>query len=152
MWCGQPFEVKSPNQKYCSSDIKECSKEAKRENWRKASSKYRKRYKEHVSVKQVYKLGSGFLSLHPHHDFDEEYHAIQKEKKRLRLKGVVGVFPIGINCSLDFVLNFLRKIPNISVETVKINPIAVIVLLIIIFLILMVYIFIINERPNLFGY
>ena len=27
-WCGDPFEVKSPNQKYCSPSKKKCSKEA----------------------------------------------------------------------------------------------------------------------------
>lgn len=88
-WCGDPFEVKSPNQRYCSRDDKDCSREAKRESWRKAARKYRKRYKGVLQISQVYKLGSGFLSPKPKDDFEEEYWAIVKEKRRLKLNGML---------------------------------------------------------------
>jgi len=94
-WCGDPFEVKSPNQKYCSPSKKNCSKEAKRESWRKAAGKYRKRYKNVLNVSQVYKIGTGFLSSKPHDDFDKEYAALVKERKRLKLNGlVIGLAPL----------------------------------------------------------
>ncbi len=88
-WCGDPFEVRSPNQKYCHPDYKNCSQESKRESWRKAASKYRKNYKNILQISQVYKLGSGLLSSTPKENFDEEYRAILKEKKRLKLNGVM---------------------------------------------------------------
>ncbi len=94
-WCGDPFEVKSPNQKYCSPSKKNCSKEAKRESWRNAASKYRKKYKNVLQISQVYKTGTGFLSSKPHDDFDKEYSAIVKERKRLKLNGfLIGLFPL----------------------------------------------------------
>jgi|GEM_PF-1328225 len=94
LWCGDPFEVKSPNQKYCSSSKKNCSKEAKRESWRKATSKYRNRYKNVLQISQVYKIGTGFLSSTPHEDFDKEYAALIKERKRLKLNGLlIGLSP-----------------------------------------------------------
>jgi len=94
-WCGVPFEVKSPNQKYCPPSKKNCSKEAKRESWRNAASKYRNKYKNVLQIAQVYKTGTGFLSSKPHDDFDKEYAAIAKERKRLKLNGlVIGLFPL----------------------------------------------------------
>ena len=97
-WCGDPFEVKSPNQKYCHPDNKNCSQESKRESWRKAASKYRRNYKDILQISQVYKLGSGLLSSTPKEDFDEEYIAILIEKKRLKLNGVM----IGLSTVLQF--------------------------------------------------
>ncbi|OEC88287.1 MULTISPECIES: hypothetical protein [Methanobacterium] len=88
-WCGDPFEVRSPNQKYCHPDDKNCSQESKRESWRKAASKYRKNYKNILQISQVYKLGSGLLGSTPKENFDEEYVAILKEKKRLKLNGMI---------------------------------------------------------------
>jgi hypothetical protein len=102
-WCGKPFEVKSPNQKYCSTTISNCSKEAKRESWRKASKKYRKNYKDILYISQVYKLGSGLLSSNPHINFDDEYLAIQKEKKRLKL----GCIWFGLSFVIQFSENFI---------------------------------------------
>ncbi|MGB9979243.1 hypothetical protein [Methanobacterium sp.] len=96
-WCGDPFEVRSPNQKYCHHDDKNCSQESKRESWRKAASKYRKNYKNILQISQVYKLGSGLLSSTPKEDFDEEYTAILKEKKRLKLNGML----IGLSTGLQ---------------------------------------------------
>lgn len=94
-WCGDPFEVKSPNQKYCSPSKKNCSKEAKRESWRKAADKYRKKYKNVLDISQIYKMGTGFLSSNPHDDFDKEYQAIVKERKRLKLNGfIIGLSPL----------------------------------------------------------
>ncbi len=97
-WCGDPFEVRSPNQKYCHPDDKSCSQESKRESWRKAASKYRKNYKNILQISQVYKLGSGFLSSTPKNDFDEEYTAILKEKKRLKLNGIM----VGLSTGIQF--------------------------------------------------
>lgn len=86
-WCGDPFEVRSPNQRYCFPSKKNCSREAKRESWRKAAYRYRKKYKNVLRISQVYKTGTGFLSSKPQDDFDKEYLAIVKERKRLKLKG-----------------------------------------------------------------
>ena len=102
--------MKSPNQKYCPADISNCSREAKRESWRKASGKYRKNYKDISSLPQEYKLGSGLLSCHSQIDFDKEYLAIQKEKKRLRLNGVVIGLGMGIQLtSRSFIDDILQR-------------------------------------------
>lgn len=102
--------MKSPNQKYCPSDSSNCSQEAKRESWRKASGKYRKSYKNISDISQEYKLGSGLLSCHSQGDFDKEYLAIQKEKKRLRLNGVVVGLSMGIQLtSRSFIENVLQR-------------------------------------------
>ncbi|MTK63876.1 MAG: hypothetical protein F8N15_04965 [Methanobacterium sp.] len=94
LWCGDPFEMKSPNQKYCSPSRKNCSEEAKRESWRRAANKYRNRYKNVLHLSQVYKIGTGFLSGTPHKDFDKEYAALIKERKRLKLNGLlIGLCP-----------------------------------------------------------
>jgi hypothetical protein len=109
-WCGDPFEVKSPNQQYCLSDLKNCSQEAKRESWRRASDKYRKKYKNFLSISSVYKLGSGFLGSKPKKDFDKEHLAVQKEMERLRINGMLaGVFLwIQLTCPL-FMRNILQR-------------------------------------------
>lgn len=106
-WCGDPFEVKSPNQKYCHHDNKNCSQEAKRESWRKAAGKYRKKYKNVLQISQVYKLGSGLLSSKPNEDFDKEYLAVVKEKKRLKLNGVI----IGLSTGIQFAFRPLEESP-----------------------------------------
>jgi|WetSurMetagenome_2_1015567.scaffolds.fasta_scaffold327215_2 hypothetical protein len=108
-WCGEPFEVRSPNQKYCSPDIKNCSKEAKRESWRKAAHKYRENYKDVLKISQVYKLGSGFLSSNPKEEFNAEYRAIQKEKKRLRLNSIGIGFWFWVQYNLPFMRNLLER-------------------------------------------
>lgn len=109
-WCGDPFEVKSPNQKYCPSSKKDCSKEAKRESWRKASNNYRNNYKNVLNISQVYKLGSGWLSSTPKNDFNEEYLAIQKEKKRLKIKGLVVGIPFWVQITSEISMrNFLQR-------------------------------------------
>jgi hypothetical protein len=108
-WCGEPFEVKSPNQKYCSPDIKNCSKEAKRESWRKAAHKYRENYKDVLKISQVYKLGSGFLSSNPKEEFNAEYKAIQKEKKRLKLNSIGIGFWFWVQYNLPFMRNLLER-------------------------------------------
>jgi hypothetical protein len=108
-WCGEPFEVRSPNQKYCSPNIKNCSKEAKRESWRKAAHKYRENYKDVLKISQVYKLGSGFLSSNPKEEFNAEYRAIQKEKKRLRLNSIGIGFWFWVQYNLPFMRNLLER-------------------------------------------
>ncbi|MGB9937539.1 MAG: hypothetical protein ACPK7O_07440 [Methanobacterium sp.] len=106
-WCGDPFEIKSPNQKYCSPSKKNCSKEAKRESWRNAASKYRKKYRNVLQISQVYKTGTGLLSSKPHEDFDKEYVAIVKERRRLKLNG----FLIGLSPLLQFTCRPLIDAP-----------------------------------------
>lgn len=109
-WCGDPFEVKSPNQKYCLQKDKHCRSEAKRESWRKASHKYRSRYKDVISISQVYKLGSGWLSSNPQDDFNEEYMAIQKEKKRLKINGIIAGACFWVQMTSEFsIRNFLNR-------------------------------------------
>lgn len=109
-WCGDPFEVKSPNQKYCPSSKKDCSKEAKRESWRKSSNRYRTKYKNVLTISQVYKLGSGWLSSTPKNDFNEEYLAIQKEKKRLKIKGMIFGAPLWLQMTSEFSMrNILQR-------------------------------------------
>lgn len=108
-WCGKPFEVKSPNQKYCPISISDCSKEAKRESWRKAAKKYRENYKDNLHISQVYKLGSGLLGCSPQTNFDEEYRAIQKEKKRLKLSCMSIGLSFGIQFTEDFVEIMLKR-------------------------------------------
>ena len=119
-WCGDPFEVRSPNQKYCHPDDKNCSQESKRESWRKAASKYRKNYKNILQISQVYKLGSGFLSSKPKNDFDEEYRAILKEKKRLKLNGLM----IGLSAGLQFTSRplFENTLQRGAFPVVELNP------------------------------
>jgi hypothetical protein len=86
--------MKSPNQKYCPSSRKNCIDEAKRESWRKSTRKYRNRYKNVLHLSQVYKIGTGFLSGTRHEDFDKEYAALIKERKRLKLNGLlIGLSP-----------------------------------------------------------
>jgi len=115
-WCGDPFEVRSPNQKYCPQDEKNCSREAKRESWRKASHKYRDRYKNVLTISQVYKLGSGWLSSSAKNDFNEEYLAIQKEKKRLKINGMlIGAFIWG-QTTWQFSLRNIFNRTNITIE------------------------------------
>lgn len=106
-WCGDPFEVRSPNQKYCSPSKKNCSKEAKRESWRKAAGRYRKKYKNVLQISQVYKMGTGFLGSKPYDDFDKEYAALIKERKRLKLNGLL----IGLTPFLQFVCRPLMESP-----------------------------------------
>jgi hypothetical protein len=106
-WCGDPFEVKSPNQKYCSPSKKNCSKEAKRESWRGAAGRYRKKYKNVLQISQVYKTGTGFLGSKPYDDFDKEYAALVKEKKRLKLNGLI----IGLSPLLQFTCRPFMETP-----------------------------------------
>lgn len=136
-WCGDPFEVKSPNQKYCSSSEKNCGKEAKRESWRKASNKYRTKYKNVLTISQVYKLGSGWLSSTPKNDFNEEYLAIQKEKKRLKINGmVVGACYWGQMTS-QFSMRTILKRGTISIE--ESWPLLVVLLVFLVFILIFGY-------------
>lgn len=118
-WCGDPFEVKSPNQKYCPPSKSDCSIEAKRESWRKAADKYRKKYKNVLQISQVYKMGTGFLGCKPYDDFDEEYAALVKEKKRLKLNGIIFV----LSPLLQYVCRPLLESPvNRSISSFEVLP------------------------------
>lgn len=129
-WCGDLFEVKSPNQKYCHPDDKNCSQESKRESWRKAASKYRKNYKDILQISQVYKLGSGFLSATPKHNFDEEYTAILKEKKRLKLNGLM----IGLSAGIQFMSRPLAEntLHRGVIPILELNPYLLAVILVLV--------------------
>ncbi|MCK9150509.1 hypothetical protein [Methanobacterium alcaliphilum] len=133
-WCGDPFEVKSPNQKYCSPGNKNCSHEAKRESWRKAASKYRKNYKDTLLISQMYKLGSGFLGSSAEKDFNQEYKSIQKEKKRLKLNSILFGLCIYIELGCQHLIRNLFQRGTISY--VESNPGILIILLIIVFAII----------------
>lgn len=136
-WCGDPFEVKSPNQKYCPKGEKNCSKEAKRESWRKASHKYRDKYKNVISLPQVYKLGSGWLSSTPQNDFNDEYMAIQKEKKRLKINEILAGACLWAQMTSEFSMrNFLQR-GSITVE--ELWPVLVILVIFLAFLLLFGY-------------
>jgi hypothetical protein len=129
-WCGNPFEIESPNQKYCPSNIKDCSKEAKRESWRKAAYKYRKKYKDVLMISQIYKLGSGWLSSTPNEDYKVEYLAIQKEKKRLKINSLIAGACIWAQINSQFFIrNFLQR-DTISIAELW-PQIAVLILLLI---------------------
>lgn len=109
-WCGDPFIVSSPNQKYCHPEIKSCSNESKRDSWRKAAHKYREKYKNVIPIPQVYKLGSGWLGPKAEADFEEEYYSIQKEKKRLRINSIIAGVCIWIQMNNQFFIrNFLTR-------------------------------------------
>lgn len=134
-WCGDPFEVKSPNQKYCSPGIKDCGQEAKRESWRKAAYRYREKYKNVLQISQVYKLGSGWLGSSAKDDFNEEYRAIQNEKKRLKLNGILA----GAYLWVQLVSQFSMKniLPRADTSFVEVWP----QLIVLIMLVLAVLIF-----------
>lgn len=136
-WCGDPFEVRSPNQKYCPAGEKNCSREAKRESWRKASHKYRDQYKNVLSISQVYKLGSGWLSSNPKNDFNEEYLAIQKEKKRLKINSVMAGASIWVQMSWQFSMRNAIQRGNIAIE--EIWPLLIILVVFLILVLMLGY-------------
>ena len=104
-------KLTEPNQKYCSSDLKNCSQESKRESWRKAAYKYRRNYKAKTN-------------------FDEEYQAIQKEKKRLEINGIVAGVCIWVHFTCPFFnRNFLVR-DNISFSDVYPQLIMLIILVV----------------------
>lgn len=133
-WCGDPFEVKSPNQKYCSPNFRGCGQEAKRESWRKAAHKYREKYKNVLQISQVYKLGSGWLGSTAENDFNKEYRAIQKEKKRLKLNTILAGACLWVQIVSQFSMkNILQRA---DVSFVEIWPqLIVLIMLVMAFLI-----------------
>jgi len=136
-WCGDPFEVRSPNQKYCPKDEKDCSREAKRESWRKASHKYRNRYKNVLAISQVYKLGSGWLSSSAKNDFNEEYLAIQKEKKRLKINGVLAGACLWVQMAEQFSIRNILQRGNLAIE--ELWPLLIILMVFLILVLIMGY-------------
>ena len=108
---------KAPNQKYCPPQEKNCSKEAKRESWRNASIKYRKKYKDILNIPQIYKLGTGWLSSKAKPNFDDEYYSIQKENKRLKINTIIaGVFFWIQLTNRGFMEYFLNREPMNLIE------------------------------------
>ena len=72
-WCGKLFEVKNPNQKYCS---KECANERKKERNR-AYSAYRRK------LKKRFPLGTTNLRATRYKNFDRELEMVEREYGRV---------------------------------------------------------------------
>lgn len=90
-YCKGIIENAKPNQFYHKKeDNVECWTNRRRELSQKSSASYRKRWRYDPNIGK--ELGSGWLSQNPHKleetnqiDFELEYDAIQKEKRRLRV-------------------------------------------------------------------
>ena len=75
-WCGGSFTTKIPNKLYCSDKH---TKEARKENVRKARNKHYTNNKKRSILSQI---GTTTLSKHPNSDFDREKEIIKNELKR----------------------------------------------------------------------
>ena len=75
-WCGKIFFKKHNRETYCSSN---CKKYAHQEQKAIFANKYRRQYHKKEC------LGTSGLSKHRRQDYNQEYQAIQKEKKRLKI-------------------------------------------------------------------
>ena len=75
-WCGKIFFKKHNRETYCSS---KCKKYAHQEQKAIFANKYRRQYHKKEC------LGTSGLSKHRRQDYNQEYQAIQKEKKRLKI-------------------------------------------------------------------
>lgn len=86
-YCGKPFLKKHNKEMYCSD---ECRKMARLDQAAKYQRKRRLMIKNGDLVSNEYNnrtfLGTQYLSQHRKDDDDEEYEAILKEMKRLKLK------------------------------------------------------------------
>lgn len=84
-WCGEEFEKKSPNEKYCSP---ECRKYGYQDKTRIRQQKYRKRWKDVLNEEQKYHLGSwgARLGAHMNDDFEKEMKLVECELKILKLR------------------------------------------------------------------
>jgi hypothetical protein len=77
-WCGLEFRPRHGNQKYCGD---ECARNGERENIQRRVWEYRRKYPE----KNNPPLPFGGLGPHPKDNENDEFKAIQREKKRLGL-------------------------------------------------------------------
>lgn len=75
-WCGKKFFKKHNRETYCSS---KCKKYAHQEQKAIFANKYRRKYHKKEC------LGTSGLSKHRRQDYNQEYQAIQNEKKRLKI-------------------------------------------------------------------
>ena len=75
-WCGEEFETEISNKLYCGDEHK---REANLESKRKYFRGYYKQNKQSEILRTV---GTTTISPHPKPDFEDEYIAIQKEKKK----------------------------------------------------------------------
>ena len=75
-WCGKIFFKKHNRETYCSS---KCKKYAHQEQKAIFANKYRRQYHKKEC------LGTSGLSKHRRQDYNQEYQAIQNEKKRLKI-------------------------------------------------------------------
>ena len=82
-WCGSEFIKKHNRQMYCSDY---CQKHSRAEKNRSYFRKYYHKNKKIMADKQKCGLGSGYLSMHRNKDFNQEFIAIRKEMKRLKIK------------------------------------------------------------------
>jgi len=80
-WCGDEYELKSPNQKYCSP---KCSKEGRLESKRESTHRHYLANKKRILVK---KLGTDDFGQHmipdPTNDFQREQKVVENELKRV---------------------------------------------------------------------
>lgn len=81
-WCGSEFLKEHNRQVYCSEY---CSKEARKEKNNEYFRKYYHKYKNVMDEEERCGLGSGFLGMHRHEDFNMELLAIKKEKAKIGL-------------------------------------------------------------------
>lgn len=84
-YCGKGFEKKHNRQIYCSA---ECSHKAKQDQTAACMRKRRRLVREGkiiVSDQEKAKLGTSYFGYHRCEDFEKEYQAVIKEKRRLGL-------------------------------------------------------------------
>lgn len=83
-WCGKTFIRHYKTVKYCSD---ECRTHALREQKAIYQRKRRKSINDGVLCsKESQYIGTGFLSQNRRESFDDEYMAVRKELKRLKIK------------------------------------------------------------------
>ena len=82
-YCGKPFLKKHNREMYCSDD---CRLKAHQDQDAAYQRKKRRLIQKGVIVSNEREyIGTQFLSQHRQQDFDEEFAAIRKEMKRLKL-------------------------------------------------------------------
>lgn len=80
-YCGGIFEPTRVNKVYCSE---KCKRYARKEQ--KAEYQYKRRrliWNHELVSDEVKDLGTGCLREHMKDDFDDEYHAVRKERRRI---------------------------------------------------------------------
>lgn len=84
-WCGDPFTIEYPNQRYCSD---QCSEAGKLEKNRLRQARFYKKYGKDRYKKGPLQPGGPGLGPNPQSSFKVEYQKIQGEFQRLKLRKV----------------------------------------------------------------